>query len=52
MIPPPAVKMLLAAWGAAAGHPAYLTSNVEAVTGAPPRTYFDWAVDHAAAFRP
>ena len=50
--PPPVLKMLLAAWGAAAGHPAYLTSNVEAITGTPARTYFEWAVDHAADFRP
>jgi len=52
VIPPPVVKMLLAAWGAAAGHPAYMTSNVEAITGRPARTYFEWVVDHAAAFRP
>jgi len=51
VIPAPAVKMLLAAWGAAAGHPAYMTSNVEAITGTPARSYFDWAVDHAADFR-
>ena len=50
VIPPPVVKMLLAAWGAAAGYPAYLTSNVEAITGNPARSYFDWARDHAADF--
>jgi len=51
MFPPPVLKMLLASWRAAQGHPAYLTSNVEAVTGRPARTYFEWARDHAEAFR-
>jgi uncharacterized protein YbjT (DUF2867 family) len=52
VIPAPVVQMLLAAWGAAAGHPAYMTSNVETITGRPARTYYEWAVDHAAAFLP
>ena len=51
VIPAPVVRMLLAAWAAAEGHPAYVTSNVEAITGKPARTYFEWATDHAASFR-
>ena len=50
VFPPPVLKMLLASWGAAAGHPAYLTSNVEAITGMPARSYYQWACDHAADF--
>ena len=46
-----AVNMLLAAWAAAIGQPAHVTSTVEAITGAPAGTYLDWATDNAAAFR-
>lgn len=49
--PPPAVEMLLNAWRAAVGHPAYVTSTVESVTGSPARTFREWASDHADAFR-
>jgi uncharacterized protein YbjT (DUF2867 family) len=48
---PPAVKMLLDAWAAAAGRPAYVTSTVAEVTGAPARTFRHWVTDHAADFR-
>jgi uncharacterized protein YbjT (DUF2867 family) len=51
VIPPPAVIMLLNAWAAAAGHPAFVTTTVADVTGAPARTFFNWAADHAAGFR-
>jgi len=47
---PPVVKMLLDAWEAAEGQPAYVTDTVERLTGKPARTFHDWAVDHAAAF--
>ncbi|GAA2509510.1 NAD(P)H-binding protein [Winogradskya humida] len=47
----PAVDMLLAAWQATLGHPAYVTSTVEDILGAPPRTFRQWATDHAAAFK-
>jgi uncharacterized protein YbjT (DUF2867 family) len=50
--PGPVVDMLLAAWGAAIGLPAYVTSTVADVAGAPPRTFRRWAADHADAFRP
>ena len=48
--PRPAVDMLLAAWGATMGRPAYVTSTVSDVLGSPPRTFRQWAADHAAAF--
>ena len=45
------VKMLLDAWSAGAGLPAFVTSTVAEITGTPARTFFDWANDHAADFR-
>ena len=48
--PGPVVDMLLAAWGATKGRPAFVTSTVSDVLGSPPRTFRQWAVDHAAAF--
>jgi uncharacterized protein YbjT (DUF2867 family) len=49
--PGPVVDMLLAAWGAAIGRPAYVTSTVADVVGSPARTFRRWADDHADAFR-
>jgi uncharacterized protein YbjT (DUF2867 family) len=49
--PAPAVEMLLDAWRAAVGQPAYVTSTVETVTGSPARTFREWASDHADLFR-
>ncbi len=46
----PAANMLLAAWGAAAGLPAYVTSTVAEVTGTRARSFAEWAVANAAAF--
>ena len=48
--PRPVVDMLLAAWGATIGRPAFVTSTVSDVVGSPPRTFRQWAVDHHAAF--
>jgi uncharacterized protein YbjT (DUF2867 family) len=48
--PRPAVEMLLAAWGATIGRPAFVTSTVSDVTGSPARTFRQWAGDHADAF--
>jgi uncharacterized protein YbjT (DUF2867 family) len=48
---PAVVNMLLNAWAAAIGQPAFVTSTFAALTGVPPRTFFDWATDHAAEFR-
>jgi uncharacterized protein YbjT (DUF2867 family) len=49
--PPPVVDMLLAAWGAAIGRPAFVTSTVADLVGSPARTFRQWVVDHADAFR-
>jgi uncharacterized protein YbjT (DUF2867 family) len=48
--PRPVVDMLLAAWGATMGTPAYVTSTVFDILGTPPRTFRQWVADHAAAF--
>jgi uncharacterized protein YbjT (DUF2867 family) len=49
--PAPVVDMLLKSWHAAIGQPAYVTNTVAEITGTPARTLFDWAGDHAQAFR-
>jgi hypothetical protein len=49
-IPAGGVKMLLNAWAAAIGQPAFVTSTFAEITGAPARTFRDWATDHAAEF--
>jgi uncharacterized protein YbjT (DUF2867 family) len=51
LMPALAVNMLLGAWAAAIGQPALVTSTVAEITGAPARTFRDWAIDHAAEFR-
>jgi uncharacterized protein YbjT (DUF2867 family) len=51
LIPSSAVNMLLDAWAAAIGQPAFVTSTVAEITGAPARTFLDWATDNAAEFR-
>jgi len=48
--PRPAVEMLLAAWGATIGRPAFVTTTVFDVLGSAPRTFRQWAADHASAF--
>ena len=48
---PTVVNMLLNAWAAAVGQPAFVTSTFSELTGAPPRTFLEWATDHAAEFR-
>lgn len=48
--PGPAAEMLLAAWSAAVGQPAYITTAVADILGTAPRTFRQWAVDHAGAF--
>jgi uncharacterized protein YbjT (DUF2867 family) len=45
------VNMLLNAWAAAMGQPAFVTSTGAELTGAASRTFFEWATDHAAEFR-
>ena len=49
-MPVSVVNMLLDAWVAALGQPAYVTSTVAEITGVPARTFHDWATDHAAEF--
>lgn len=49
---PESVKtMLLDAWSAAVGQPAFVTSTVEEITGNPARTFVEWAADHADEYR-
>jgi uncharacterized protein YbjT (DUF2867 family) len=48
--PRPAVDMLLAAWGATLGRPALVTSAVSGILGSAPRSFRQWATDHATAF--
>ncbi|MFJ9774304.1 NAD(P)H-binding protein [Kitasatospora sp. NPDC101157] len=48
--PSSAVDMLLAAWSAAVGRPAYVTTAVADLLGRAPRTFRQWAADHATGF--
>ncbi len=48
--PLPAANMLLNAWAAAVGQPAFMTSTVEEITGTPARTFREWARGRAAEF--
>jgi uncharacterized protein YbjT (DUF2867 family) len=43
-------EMLLGAWRATLGRPAFVTSAVQEILGSPPRTFYQWAADHAPAF--
>jgi uncharacterized protein YbjT (DUF2867 family) len=49
--PAPVVDMLLNAWQAAVGLPAYVTTSVGDLTGTPARTFRQWADDHRQAFQ-
>jgi uncharacterized protein YbjT (DUF2867 family) len=48
--PRPAVDMLLAAWAATMGRPAFITTTVSGILGSAPRSFRQWAADHATAF--
>ena len=48
--PRPVVDMLLDAWAATLGTPAYVTSAVQDVLGRPARSFRESVTDHAAAF--
>jgi uncharacterized protein YbjT (DUF2867 family) len=50
-VPAPVADMLLSAWSAALGRPAFVTSTVEEILGSPAHTFQQWAADHADAFR-
>jgi len=47
--PRPVVDMLLDAWGATIGRPAYITSTVSDILGSAPRSFRQWVADHATA---
>jgi uncharacterized protein YbjT (DUF2867 family) len=42
---------LLDAWRAGAGRPAFVSGVVAEIMGKPPRTFAEWAADHAEEFR-
>jgi uncharacterized protein YbjT (DUF2867 family) len=48
--PPAAMNMLLNAWSAAVGLPAYVTTTVAQVTGKGARTFAEWVANHEEAF--
>ena len=48
--PRPVVDMLLDAWGATIGRPAYVTSSVTDILGSPPRSFRESVADNAAVF--
>jgi uncharacterized protein YbjT (DUF2867 family) len=48
--PRPVVDMLLAAWGATIGRPAFITSTVSDLLGSAPRSFRQWVADHVTAF--
>jgi uncharacterized protein YbjT (DUF2867 family) len=49
-VPAGAINMLLNAWSAAMGVPAYMSDAVTTITGRPARTFKQWAEDHATEF--
>jgi uncharacterized protein YbjT (DUF2867 family) len=49
-LPGPVADMLLDAWAAGLGRPAYLMSTFQELTGTPPRTFAQWVVDNASIF--
>ena len=48
--PPQIVDMLLTAWAATMGTPAFVTSTVSDILGTPARSFRHWVADHADAF--
>jgi uncharacterized protein YbjT (DUF2867 family) len=49
-VPAGVIDMLLNAWSAAMGVPAYVSDAVANITGRPARTFKQWAEDHAVDF--
>ena len=45
------INMLLTAWGAALGQPAFVSSSFAELTGRASRPFLEWATDYAAEFR-
>ena len=50
IMPAVAIEMLLSAWAAAEGQPAFVSNTFSEVMGAPPRSFSHWVVDHAHQF--
>jgi uncharacterized protein YbjT (DUF2867 family) len=48
--PPGVAGMLLDAWRAAVGRPAFVSLSAREILGAPPRSFSQWVTAHAAAF--
>jgi uncharacterized protein YbjT (DUF2867 family) len=48
--PPAIADMLLSAWQAALGRPAFVTSAIQEILESPARTFSQWAADNASAF--
>ena len=44
------IEKLLSAWGAAVGLPAFVSTTFAEITGTRPRTFRQWAGDHAGEF--
>jgi len=49
--PRPVVNMLVDAWAAASGQPAFISSTFQQLTGRSPYTFLEWATANAQAFR-
>jgi len=49
--PRPVVDMLLDAWAATLGTPAFVSTTVSDVLGSAPRSFEEWVADHVTAFR-
>ena len=45
------INMLLNAWRAARGQPAFVSCGFAELTGRAPRPFLEWATDYAAEFR-
>jgi uncharacterized protein YbjT (DUF2867 family) len=45
------INMLLTAWRAALGQPAFVSATFAELIGRTPRPFFEWATDYAAEFR-
>ena len=50
VMPPSVADMLLSAYAAAVDRPAFMTSTVADLLGAPARSFGQWAAEHAAEF--
>jgi uncharacterized protein YbjT (DUF2867 family) len=51
VFPRPVVNMLLDAWAAAAGQPAFVSSTFQQLMRKPPRPFSEWATYNAQHFR-